>query len=169
MNGQDLITESWNYIAYWLDNKTVEYVNSNSLAGGVSEETLKQFQEELNIDLPVDFCLSYLMHNGFKQKTGLMHGGDLLSIAEIKKIFSGLVRKKQGVEWDMNMLPFVAFNELDFMCLDLKDNRIYWAEIDTDEKTVKSYKTYDSFSGFLSGLANDLKEGNGSMGEMLGK
>ncbi len=169
MEEQDLITESWNYITYWLDNETDEYVDSKSLADGTSEEILRKFQAELSIDLPADFCNSYLLHNGFEKRTGLVHGGDLLSLTKIKKIYFELIRNKQGVEWDSDMLPCVEFGKDEFLCLNLADKRIYWAEMNENEKNIHSYKTYNSFSDFLSGLATDLKEGNGSMGEMLGK
>lgn len=168
MKGQDLILKSWKYIAYWLDNET-QYINSKSLARGTREEILQQFQEELTIKLPADFCYSYLIHNGFRKKTGLVHGGDLLSLHEIKKTYYSLIRKSHSVKWDSDMLPVVEFNDTEFLCLNVRDNQVYCTEFNPAEQRIESYVTNHSFTDFLSELATDLEEGNGCMGELLGK
>jgi cell wall assembly regulator SMI1 len=166
MKNIDNIKQAWTYIAEWLDKEAKDFDRS-VLAKGTSEAALARFQTEFDVKLPLDFCDSYRIHNGFAEKIGLIHAGDLLSISEIKKHYYRLTHKDSLVNWDANLFPFVEFNETDFLCLNLKDEQIYWVGINRADSSIESYKTANSFSLFLSNLANDLKLGNGCMGELL--
>ena len=165
-DNMDNITEAWSYIEQWLDEKA-KYCDRNALANGINEKELEGFQNEFNIKLPKDFCHSYSLHNGFVERIGLVHGGDLLPLSEIKRFYHVLIGK-DSLKWDSNMFPFVAFNDTDFLCINFNDEQVHWAAVNNEDGSIDSYKTpYTSFSDFLLGLANDLKLGNGSMGESL--
>lgn len=112
-------------------------------------------------------AIHILLHNGFEENIGLVHAGDLISISEIKVLYYRLIDQNNKIKWNPSLFPFVQFNETDFLSIDFNNEQVYWTGVN-ENGSIHSYKTpYTSFSEFLSGLASDLKKGNGSMGEML--
>ena len=160
------INQAWKYIEEWLDTQTKDY-NRSALAKGADDNELQLFQSDFSIKLPSDFYSSYTLHNGFEESIGLVHAGDLLSISKITRLYSRLIDKENTIKWDSNIIPFVEFNETDFLSIDFRDNQIYWTGINEDGSVDINKTAFASFSDFLFGLVNDLREGNGIMGEMM--
>jgi cell wall assembly regulator SMI1 len=160
------IYKAWKYIEEWLLTETKDY-NCDALAEGAKEDELQLFQGDFSIKLPNDFYSSYLLHNGFEESIGLVHAGDLLSISKIKRLYSHLIDRENTIKWDSNIFPFVEFNETDFLSIDFRDNQVYWTGINEDGSVDTKKTAFASFSDFLFGLVNDLRDGNGIMGEML--
>lgn len=165
-NTHNSIENNWAYIRHWL-NDGAKYADSAVLALGASEEQLEEFQLGFTIKMPSDFSTSYLLHNGFTKKMGLIHGGDLLSLDEIKHCYTNLINQKLNVKWDPDLIPFVEFNDSEFIGIHMKSNLIFRIELDLSQKTIFTYKIADSYVDFLSGYVNDLRNGNGIMGELF--
>lgn len=167
MKNFDSIRQNWQNIENWLDNKARDY-DRNVIASGVDKKVLELFQQEFQVILPVDFRQSYLLHNGFNEKIGLIHSGDLLSISEIKQLYHRLTNKNFLKKWDKKQFPFVEFYDNDFLCIDFTNYKIYRIEINLETLSIENtYVTYNSFAAFLSDFVNDLILGHGIMGEMF--
>lgn len=161
------IEHAWETIENWLDANTKHYDRS-VIATGATTEQLEIFEDYFQVQMPHDFCTSYLLHNGFKEKIGLFHGANLLSLAEIRQHFNRLLFGKSTNQWDLNMLPVLMYNAYDFICFHMKDKHIYTISIDDTNGTIDSKKLpFASFSAIIQSVADDLQKGNGSMGELL--
>lgn len=166
MNSTNNLKDAWNYIEEWLDS-VAKNVDRMALNKGTTTEELALFESNLNVKMPSDFRDSYLIHDGFKEKIGLFHGADLLSLSEIKMYYYRILRGNSTKEWDF--IPILMYNEYAFFCINLKDNQLYDVVINYEDGSVLSEKLHfvSSFSDLITKLANDLKNGNGSMEELL--
>jgi len=130
------IHQFWNRIENWLHLRQVDC--ASVLADGVSEEELNYFEHTFLVRFPKDFRSSFLIHNGFREPCGLIYGGNLLSITEIKNKYEHL---KPNEDWKPFLFPIVIFNDYAFWCLDLHNS--IFLDVTIDSKNSKI--TYETF------------------------
>ncbi|ODQ49056.1 hypothetical protein PICMEDRAFT_27085, partial [Pichia membranifaciens NRRL Y-2026] len=188
-NGQPIrdILEIWNKIDEWLENEFPEL--EDDMQGGATANDLNAFEADLGISLPSSFRDSYQLHDGqvsMGKTRGLIFSYSLMDLETIaaetniwRRVYERLEKREAGalpfgvqkscppgfvneIYYDPLWVPFVKDNGGNNIALDLNPSGSgKWGQIilfgrDYDTKFVVA----DSFSEFLSNLADDLDNGN---------